>query len=100
MARPSAGAGIIYGKIHVYGGESTDECRQELFKILKTVGYPEQEREDDDEDFAEFDDEDSDDVAEESGRKAEDDELAKVEGERPWQKLVRKQKEQEDGAEK
>jgi len=97
MVRPPQGSGIMYGKIHIYGGDSAEECTKELFKILKKVGYPEEEREEDD-DF-EYDEEDEDYAAEEVARKAEDDELAEK-GERPWQKLVRAQKEQENGAEK
>ena len=57
---PKGGAAIIYGKVQIVGGpgESLSVCREELMRVLKKVGYPEQE-------VYERDDDDDDDIEEE-----------------------------------
>ena len=88
MPSPKGGAAIVFGKIQVYGGqgESLDECRQELFKILKKAGYPEQDAPEEEDDFP-FDDEEEDEIDEVAARQQEDEEQK----EQPWKKIVGKE---------
>lgn len=85
MPSPKGGAAIVFGKIQILGGqgESLDECRQELFKILKTAGYPEQEKDDD------YDDYDDDDEFDERAARAEED--AALKESVPWKNIIKKE---------